>query len=554
MPQTNIPPLQQARLTAKIEIPHLLSRLKELQLKKVASATKNELESLFPHTKALEPISFEIGQASDSSSCPLKVGVVLSGGQAPGGHNVITGLWDALQQLNLQSQLIGFLNGPGGLIKNEFRQLTSEVLDPYRNQGGFDLIGSGRTKLETAEQLQAAARTVKEHQLNGLVIIGGDDSNTNAALLAEFFLAQNIKTSVIGVPKTIDGDLKNEFIEASFGFDTATKIYSEIIGNIARDALSAKKYIHFIKIMGRSASHVALECALQTHPNYTAISEEVLAHKKSLKQITEEISDVISKRAAEGKNYGVIVIPEGLLEFIPECKKLIQELNILLAPESNERKQFEQYGKAAAALEFVQSKLSPVAKECFSVLPVEIQWQLLQDRDPHGNVQVSKIETEKLLIETVKAELRRREQKGLYKGKFDPQAHFLGYEGRAGYPSEFDCRYCYALGQTAALLIAHQLTGYMSCISGLAGAVAEWQPKGVPLVHMIALEERHGSAKPVISKALVELDGKPFQTFNSCRESWISNDDYRYPGPIQFFGPAEITDATTLTLALERSN
>lgn len=526
-------PLQMMRTQYVPELPPLLQKITHLQatpgeIPAVAEKDKKQLASLFPHTFGKPLLRFM--PEKSAAARPLTVGVVLSGGQAPGGHNVIAGLFDALQRIHPESKLYGFLGGPKGIVENKTIPLTSDQVRPYRNQGGFDLIGSGRTKIETPEQFQAAERTARALDLDGLVIIGGDDSNTNAALLAEYFLSTGCKTCVVGVPKTIDGDLKNAFIATSFGFDTACKTYSEIIGNIARDALSAGKYYFFIKMMGRSASHVTLECALQTHPNIALIGEEILSQKKKLAEVVNDIADMICERASQGKDYGVVLVPEGIIEFIPEMKKLISELQALDGQNVD------------------VTKLSAASAACFQLLPQEIQQQLLMDRDPHGNVQVSKIETERLLIDMVANELKRRKAQGTYAGKFSPQPFFCGYEGRSCLPSNFDCQYCYALGFAAALLIANGVTGYMSSISGLARPVGEWTPCGVPLTAMMTLEQRHGKAKPVIRKSLVELDSKVFALFKEQRDAWRQQDAYRYPGPIQFFGPAELTDAVTTTL------
>lgn len=520
--------LQQLRAEFKPSLPEVLNNLKAVQFDRGEAtscvADEAEIKKRFSHTFGRPVVEGTEGELR--STKPLKVGVVLSGGQAAGGHNVITGLFDALKALNSDSQLIGFLGGPSGIVDCQTVDLTNDMLAPYRNQGGFDLIGSGRTKIETGEQLESSLKTAQELQLDGIVVIGGDDSNTNAAVLAEYFLEKGCQTSVIGVPKTIDGDLKNAYIETSFGFDTAAKTYSEMIGNIARDAASAKKYTHFIKLMGRSASHIALECALATHPNVTLIGEEVARDQLTLKQITAMVTDVIEKRAEDGKNYGVVLVPEGLIEFIPEMNRLIAELNHLTAQ-----------GKGPEGL-------TKEGKKTYTSLPEEIQKQLLLDRDPHGNVQVSMIETEKLVISAVKDELKRRG----FKGKFSPQSHFFGYEGRAGLPSNFDTQYCYALGYTAALLIDDGLTGYMTCVGNLTRPVSQWSVKGLPITMLMNLEVRKGKEKPVIQKALVDLDGKPFAFFAGNREEWALRDHYRYPGPIQFFGDVELVDSVPLTM------
>lgn len=477
------------------------------------------LATFFPKTLNQTPyLSFMNG--SKGSHEPKRVGVVFSGGQAPGGHNVITGLYDALKKLNPKSELFGFCDGPKGILENIYIPLTSEKLDQYRNQGGFDLLGSGRTKIETPEQFQAVAETMKGLNLDGLVIIGGDDSNTNAALLAEYFLANDCKTVVIGVPKTIDNDLTNQDIEVSFGFDTATKIYAEIIGNLARDALSAKKSYFFVKLMGRSASHITLECALKVHPNLVLISEEIATQQKTLRQIVDEICDVIEIRSKKNRDYGVILIPEGIVEFIPEFQQLIEELNHLMTDERS--------------IDCAMQHLSAPALNCFTALPNEIQMQLLLDRDPHGNVQVSKIETERLFLELVQQELKIRKKNGTYVGKFSGQPFFCGYEGRSGLPSNFDAKYCYTLGHVAALLVNANVTGYICSVQGLAGPSHQWQVGGRSLLTMMKLEKRKGKEKPVIAKTLVDLQGKKFSQLMSQRTRWATEDDYRYPGPMQF--------------------
>lgn len=522
-------PLEKVRAQYQPGIPRLLTVLNELHFSKGAgtSSIKDEeaIQKRFPHTYGKPLVQVEKG--SRRKTTPLRVGVVLSGGQAAGGHNVITGLLDGLLALHPDSQLIGFLGGPSGVVEGKSKQLTVENVAPYRNQGGFDLIGSGRTKIETEEQLASALKTCTS--LDALVVIGGDDSNTNAAVLAEYFLAQGSKTCVIGVPKTIDGDLKNDYVATSFGFDTACRTYSELIGNIARDACSAKKYTHFIKLMGRSASHIALECALQTQPNLTLIGEEIAAKKMTLAQVTAQIADLIEERSSKGLNYGVILIPEGLIEFIPEIGRLINELSRLGAEEN------------------APDKLPAPLKQVFDSIPLDIQNQLLLDRDPHGNVQVSMIETEKLLMQTVEGELKRRS----FKGKFSAQNHFFGYEGRAGLPTNFDAHYCYALGRLVALLADEHLTGYMATIGNLHLPVEEWTAAGLPITQLMNLEERKGKLKPVIQKALVDLNGKAFRTFEQQRAGWRLHDAFRYPGPIQFFGDPSLTEAPPLTLQIE---
>lgn len=525
-------PLEEARLKYQPPLPRSLQDLSILEVETgEPTKTKDRIKELLPKSCGQPIVSFKKGQAK--THIPLRVGVVLSGGQAAGGHNVIIGLFDALKKIHPDCRLFGFLGGPSGIVENQYIELTADVLNDYRNTGGFDLIGSGRTKIETPEQLEASKKNIEALNLQGLVIIGGDDSNTNAAILAEYFLTHSCHAKVIGVPKTIDGDLKNEQVDISFGFDTACKTYSEMIGNIARDALSAKKYYHFIKLMGRSASHITLECALQTHPNMALIGEEVAKKRLTLQQITHQIADMICERAKEGKNYGVVLIPEGLIEFVPEMKQLIKELN----------------EKMAQRVEDVEGSLSEAARETFEFIPKEIAKQLLLDRDPHGNVQVSHIATEQLLIHTVKAELQNRTT---YKGKFNPINHFFGYEGRSCYPSNFDANYCYSLGFAAAVLIDAGLTGYMSVVHHLTHAVEGWEVGGIPITMLMVMEERKGKLKPVIQKALVDLKGEPFNLFASLREKWSIEDHYAYPGPIQLFGPSSITDDSTFTLKLEQ--
>ena len=521
-------PLQKARLQYQPSIVPILQNVQEVCFEEGAPL-KSSLIHLFPSLAHFLPLRTTKGKAP---SAPKRVGVVLSGGQAPGGHNVITGLFDALQEHNPESTLIGFLNGPSGIIKNKSIPLTREYLASYRNQGGFHAIGSGRTKIETPEQFHAALECVKKEKLDGLVIVGGDDSNTNAAFLAEYFLKNDSKTCVVGVPKTIDGDLQNEAIEISFGFDTACKVYAETIGNICSDALSAKKYTFFIKLMGRSASHIALECALQTQPNVTLIGEEILSKKETLHHVVDEIANVVEARSKQGKEYGVIIIPEGLIEFLVDVKALIRELNRLLATESKEP---------------LEKLLSSSSRECFLMLPASIREQLLFDRDPHGNVQVSKIETERLLMTLVSQELKKRN----FQGAFSPVPIFCGYEGRSALPSNFDATYCYNLGRTAACLIHSQKSGYMAAISNLAHSTDKWQVGAAPILNMLHLEERHGEQKAVIQKALVDLNGKPFQHFASLRENFKMSDLYRQPGPIQFQGAKELTDGVPALLSLK---
>ena len=526
--------LQHVRLKFEPKLPKVLNSLRNLHAAvDKCIQTSRELPVEFPVLSRLPFLKFE--GKEDLTPAPLTVGVVLSGGQAAGGHNVISGLFDALKKLHPGSRLFGFLNGPSGIIDHKFVEITEQSLAVYRNQGGFDLLGSGRTKIETPEQFAASKKSVADLGLDGLVIVGGDDSNTNAAFLAEYFHKEGCQTKVIGVPKTIDGDLKNQFIECSFGFDSACKTYSELIGNVLCDALSQKKYYFFIKLMGRSASHIALECALQTQPNLALIGEEVEAKKLTIADITNLIADMVCRRAEKKKEYGAILIPEGIIEFIPECKQLIAELNSLLAsPESK--------------VEGIAERLSPASSQCFKALPVEVQNQLLLDRDPHGNVQVSKIESDRLFMETVKKELAQRKKAGSYQGKFSAQPLFYGYEGRSCLPSNFDAQYCYALGHVAALLISQGYSGYMARVQNLSKPVEDWQIGAVPLVKMMHMENRKGKLKPVIRKALVDLQGPLFAKFNLNRERWKWEDDYRSPGPIQFFGPPEITEAVTQTL------
>ena len=509
---------------------------------------KEQVKLMFPHTYGKPAINFIKGD-NDKVGEAINVGVILSGGQAPGGHNVIAGLFDGLKKGNKGSKLFGFQGGPSGIIDDKAVEITEDFIDQYRNTGGFDIIGSGRTKLETEEQFEKSIGTCKRRNIKAVVIVGGDDSNTNAAMLAEYFIKKNTGIQVIGVPKTIDGDLKNQYIETSFGFDTATKIYSELIGNIERDARSAKKYWHFIKLMGRSASHICLECALQTQPNVAIISEEVEQEKISLSEIVDEIVRVVVKRADNGENFGVILVPEGLIEFIPEVKLLISELNDLLA----ENKDYFDSMGTEDQFQWLNKNLSKDSSYVFSSFPLDIQKQLIMDRDPHGNVQVSRIETEKLLIDLVGDKLRELKSKGVYKGKFSSLNHFFGYEGRCGAPSNFDADYCYSLGMIAFLLIANGLSGYMSGVKNLSQSSDRWQAVGIPITMLFNMEQRHGKQKPVIKKALVELNGKPFKFFSENREKWAVNTSYKFPGAIQYYGPQEVCDQPTKTLVLEHS-
>ena len=512
-------------------------------------ADQEEIKALFPNTYGLPELTFEKSpKAAKGVAQKFNVGVILSGGQAPGGHNVISGLFDGVKAINKENRLYGFLMGPGGLVDHKYVELTSEIIDEYRNTGGFDIIGSGRTKLEEPEQFEKGLEILKELDIKAVVIIGGDDSNTNACVLAEYYKAKNAGVQVIGCPKTIDGDLKIELIETSFGFDTATKVYSEVIGNIQRDCNSAKKYWHFIKLMGRSASHIALECALQTQPNYCIISEEVEAKNMTLDQIVADLANVVAKRAEKGDNFGTVLIPEGLIEFIPAMKALIAELNDLLAHSP----EFPSLDRAAQR-EFVLKSLSEANAATFASLPEGVARQLTLDRDPHGNVQVSLIETEKLLSEMVANKLAAMKAEDKYVGKFAAQHHFFGYEGRCAAPSNFDADYCYALGYNAAQLINCGATGYMSSVRNLTKPSVQWTAGGIPITMMMNMERRHGKMKPVIQKALVDLEGKPFQKFASKREEWAMNTCYLYPGPIQYFGPAEVCDQTSRTLYYEQN-
>ena len=540
--------LQKARAAYQPKLPIVLTgAVKAVEGKPTTSvADQEEIQKLFPNTYGLPELKFE-KNTNPVPGKPLNVGVILSGGQAPGGHNVICGLFDGIKKIHRDSRLFGFTMGPGGFVDHKYIELTAPIIDEYRNTGGFDIIGSGRTKLEKKEQFDKGLEILRELEITALVIIGGDDSNTNAAILAEYYKSINAGVQVIGCPKTIDGDLKNDLIETSFGFDTATKVYSEVIGNIQRDCNSAKKYWHFIKLMGRSASHIALECGLQTQPNICIISEEVEAKNMTLQQLVNDIADIVARRAAEGNNFGTVLIPEGLIEFIPAMKSLIAELNDLLAAE----------GEKFAALDhtaqrnFVIEKLSPANSETYASLPEGVARQLTLDRDPHGNEQVSLIETEKLLSEMVGKRLKDLKAEGRYDGKFSAQHHFFGYEGRCADPSNFDADYCYALGYNAACLVNSGVTGYMSSVRNLVKPAVQWIAGGIPITMMMNMERRHGEMKPVIQKALVHLDGAPFRKFASQRDEWAINTCYVYPGPIQYFGPAEVCDQPTMTLRYE---
>lgn len=545
--------LQQARAAYQPKLPTALwGAVKAVEGAATESvADQEQIKKLFPNTYGLPELRFEkdtdVAKVKSSNKEVINVGVILSGGQAPGGHNVISGLFDGLKSLNKANRLYGFLMGPGGLVDHNYMELTGDIIDQYRNTGGFDIIGSGRTKLETVDQFEKGLEIIKELNIRAIVIIGGDDSNTNACVLAEYYKAKGAGVQVIGCPKTIDGDLKNDWIETSFGFDTACKVYSEVIGNIQRDTNSAKKYWHFIKLMGRSASHIALECALQTQPNYCIISEEVEANNKSLNDIVAEIAQVVADRAADGNNFGSVLIPEGLIEFIPAMKKLIAELNDMLAkfPEIKDMEPDAQH-------QFVVNQLNPENAETFSSLPMEVARQLSLDRDPHGNVQVSLIETEKLLSEMVAKKLADMKEEGKFVGKFAAQHHFFGYEGRCADPSNFDADYCYALGYNAAQLVKCGATGYMSSIRNLSKPSIQWIAGGIPITMMMNIERRHGEDKPVIRKALVDLNGKPFQEFAKNRAKWAKETCYVYPGPIQYFGPDEVCNATSRTLYYEQ--
>ena len=549
-------PLQIERLKYQPKLPECLQRgINSLELLE-GSATESvrdqeQIKALFKNTYGKPVVSFK-NSISLNASDVKNVGVILSGGQAPGGHNVIAGLYDALKQANSANKLYGFLGGPSGIIDGKYIEFSDEFIDQYRNTGGFDIIGSGRTKLETEEQFQKSLAVCKKLGISAVVIIGGDDSNTNAALLAEWFVKNNTGIQVIGCPKTIDGDLKNDQIEISFGFDTATKTYAELIGNIQRDANSAKKYWHFIKIMGRSASHVALEAALQTQPNITLISEEVEEKKMSLESIINYMCDIIVKRADKGKNFGIAIIPEGLIEFIPEMKSMIANLNDIMASLESDP-DFVNATTIRDKFDIVENRLDEANAKVYNSLPILIKGQLLADRDPHGNVQVSKIETEKLLIEMIETRLAELKSQGDYIGKFSAQSHFFGYEGRCAFPSNFDADYCYSLGYNAFALINFGLTGYLSSIRNLTAPASEWVAGGVPLTMMMNMEKRHGEMKPVIQKALVKLDGPVFKQLEENREDWAMNDRYLFPGAIQYFGPSSVCDITTCTLQLERA-
>ena len=542
--------LQIARAEYQPKLPKALrGALKAVEGEPTQSvADQEEVQNLFPNTYGMPYLKFEPTEG-EATSLAINVGVILSGGQAPGGHNVISGLFDGIKKLNPENRLYGFILGPGGLVDHNYMELTADIIDEYRNTGGFDIIGSGRTKLEKQEQFDKGLEILKALDIKALVIIGGDDSNTNACVLAEYYKAIGANVQVIGCPKTIDGDLKNAEIETSFGFDTATKVYSEVIGNIMRDCNSAKKYWHFIKLMGRSASHVTLECALQTHPNITLIGEEVEAKNQTLDDVVTYIADAVADRATRGMNYGVVLVPEGLIEFIPAIKKLIAELNDMLAANQADFDMIADDKK----IDYVLQHLSEENAAIFKSLPISVSRQLALERDPHGNVQVSLIETEQLLAEMVGKKLAQWKKDGLFSGKFSTQHHFFGYEGRCAAPSNFDADYCYSLGFNASMLIAAGKTGYMSSVKNTSKPVDEWIAGGIPITMMMNMEKRNGQMKPVIRKALVELDGKPYKFFVAHRTKWARETEFVYPGPIQYFGPAAVCDQPTKTLILEQA-
>ena len=541
--------LQRVRSEYQPKLPKDLQGAVKVKFGKPTESVADQaaIKDLFPHTYGMPIVEFEQDENPIRVEEPFNVGIILSGGQAPGGHNVVSGIFDGLKSLNKENRLYGFLMGPAGFINHQYMELTAGLIKEYRNTGGFDIIGSGRTKLEKPEQFDAGLKILKELNIKALVIIGGDDSNTNAAVLDEYYKNIGAGVQVIGVPKTIDGDLKNEWIETSFGFDTACKVYSEVIGNIQRDCNSAKKYYHFIKLMGRSASHIALECALETQPNICIISEEVQAKRMTLDNIVSYICYVISERAKLGWNFGTVLIPEGLIEFIPSVKALIGELNDVIEANNEELANLEEMDK----LEKIHSLLSPANADLYKSLPKNIALQLSLDRDSHGNVQVSLIETESLLSEMVAKRLDEMALEGQYDGKFNAQHHFFGYEGRCADPTNFDADYTYALGYNAAMLINSGLTGYMSSVRNLTEPTEKWIAGGIPITMMMNLERRKGEMKPVIQKALVDLHGRPYLKFASMRETLALNTLYQYPGPIQYFGPSEVCDRPSMTLLLE---
>ena len=539
--------LAKARAAYQPKLPASLSVHSTANKTSLPSNTDAEIQSLFPNTFHLPAVSFTSGTEA-AKPAPIVVGVILSGGPAPGGHNVIAGIFDAIKQIHPESSLIGFRNGPDGLLTNNGTEIDAKLLESYRNTGGFDIIGSGRTKLESEQDFLKALETAKSRNLTALVVIGGDDSNSNASKLAEFAASRQAPLTIVGVPKTIDGDLKGEHIETSFGFDTACKVYSDLIGNIQRDAISARKYWHFIKLMGRSASHIGLECALQTRPNITLISEEVAQRQLTLKNIVDDIANTVAQRAANGEKFGTVLIPEGLIEFVPEMGVLIGELNETLAHHGDA---FNALADLPAKRAFVAEKLTAPSASLYKSLPDDIANQLILDRDPHGNVQVARIDTQRLLIDLVEARLKDLKSAGTYKGSFAPLPHYFGYEGRCAFPSNFDADYCYTLGFTAALLIREKLTGYICSVRGLTKPAAQWQAGGVPMAQMMNMERRHGKMVPVIKKALVELDSPAFREFEKHRATWAKETSYAFPGAIQYFGPAEVSDTTTITLQLE---
>ncbi len=543
-------PLEIARLAYLPKHPPGLTECATAVKSAPPEASSEEVRPVFPKTFDLPAITFEAGGKPQANARPLRVGVILSGGPAPGGHNVIAGIFDGIKRIDAGSSLFGFRNGPSGILENSGIELDGPLLDGYRNTGGFDIIGSGRTKLQSDEDFRKALDNAGARKLDGLVVIGGDDSNTNACMLAEFALAAGSPLQVLGVPKTIDGDLKNNYVETSFGFDTASKVYSDLIGNIHRDAISIRKYWHFIKLMGRSASHIALECALQTHPTITLISEEVADREMALHEIVDQIADSICYRSNHDENFGTVLIPEGLVEFIPEMRALIRELNDVLATGIEE---FNALGTLPHKREYVNDCLSPSSAGLYRRLPREIANQLILDRDPHGNVQVSKVDTQRLIIELVEHRLGMMKARGLYNGTFTPQHHYLGYEGRCAAPSNFDADYSYSLGFTAALLLREGATGYMATVRNLTKPNDAWIPGGIPLSRMMHLERRHGTDVPVIQKALVDLEGPAFRELAAYRDGWSKKTSFSFPGPVQYFGPQDVCDRTTLTLQLEQA-
>lgn len=547
-------PLQKSRYSYQPTLPSILSldldKIEAVEGDKTTSAAdQDKIAALFPSTFGQREVKFKSGK-NKAEKKQINAAVILSGGQAPGGHNVISGLYDALKKANKDNNLFGFLGGPSGLVEGRYVVFNDDMINEYRNTGGFDIIGSGRTKLETEEQFKAVREVCKEHKINAIVIIGGDDSNTNAAVLAEYFKAHNDPIQVIGCPKTIDGDLKNDDIEISFGFDTATKTYSELIGNLERDANSARKYWHFVKVMGRSASHIALECALETQPNVCLISEEIEKKQMSLSEIADYVADSVNMRANDGNNFGVVIVPEGLVEFVPEVKLLISEINDTLALKE---KEFSLIKDDKEKVEFIRPFLTEKSLAVFNILPEAIREQMLKERDPHGNVAVSMIESEKLISSLVSEKLEERRKNGTYNGKFSPLHHFFGYEGRCAFPSNFDSQYCYALGFNAYLLLESGYTGYLSSIRNLSAPAEKWVAGGMPITKMMNVERRHGEDKPVIKKALVELDGKPFKYFASHRDQWMRETCFTFPGAIQYYGPKEVCDMPTMTLTLEQN-